>query len=258
MKEKMPLLFVGHGNPMNSITDNEFARVWNTLGKSLPKPKAILCISAHWETDGSFVTAMDTPQTIHDFGGFPDELYQVQYSAPGSPELAENIKRLVSRTCIGLDMEWGLDHGCWSVLRHLFPLADVPVVQLSIDYKKTFQQHYEIAKELAVLREKNILIMGSGNIVHNLRMVDWQNKNTAFEWAVKTNDKIKKFIVNNDYKSLLDNKTWSKEFALAAPTVEHFIPLIYIMGIKEESEKVSFFNDKIEMGSLSMTSFYCK
>lgn len=251
-------MFVGHGNPMNTITDNEFAQKWHKLGKSLPKPEAILCISAHWETEGSFLTAMENPQTIHDFGGFPYELFVVQYPAPGSPELANEIKRLVTKTDIGLDTQWGLDHGCWSIMRHLFPFADVPVVELSIDYKKTFREHFEIAKELSVLREQDILIIGSGNIVHNLRKVDWEKQDSAFDWAIEANDKIKKFIVNNDYNSLLDSKSWGKEFALAVPTPEHYIPLIYIMGAKDESETVSFFNDKIEMGSLSMSSFITK
>lgn len=254
MKALMPLLFVGHGNPMNSISDNEFTKEWKNLAAELPKPKGILCISAHWETNGTYVTAMKYPQTIHDFGGFPAELNEVNYPAPGSPELANNIKKIVTRTNIKLDLKWGLDHGCWSVLRHLFPLADVSVMQLSIDYNKTFQEHYELAKELSELRRQGIIIIGSGNIVHNLRLVEWRNENAALDWAVRFNDNIRNIIIKNDIRSLLDIKSIDKDYNLAVPTPEHFIPLIYVLALKEDKENISFFNDKIVMGSLSMTS----
>jgi len=181
----MPLLFVGHGSPMNAIEENEFTEGWRTIAGTFPKPDAILCISAHWETKGIFVTAMEQPKTIHDFGGFPSQLYEVQYPAPGDPGLANETAKLLTQTKTGLDQVWGLDHGCWSVMKHLYPAADIPVVQLSLDYQKTPQQHYDLAKELAPLREKGILVLGSGNMVHNLGMVAWDKVNEpeyGFDW----------------------------------------------------------------------------
>jgi 4,5-DOPA dioxygenase extradiol len=189
---KMPLLFVGHGNPMNAIEDNEYSNKWKTLGNELPKPQAILCVSAHWETRGTFVTAMQKPKTIHDFGGFPQELFNVEYPANGSPMLAKQIKEEVKNTIIGLDETWGLDHGCWSVIKRMYPNADVPVLQLSIDYTKPAQYHYDLAKELASLRNKGVLIVGSGNMVHNLGMVNWQNPNGGYDWANEMNSTFKK------------------------------------------------------------------
>src|ERR1700739_480782 len=181
---KMPLLFVGHGNPMNAIEQNEFSYKWKLLGVELPKPQAILCISAHWETKGTFVTAMQKPKTIHDFGGFPQELFDVQYPAPGNPSLAKQIKSEIKKTEVGLDEEWGLDHGCWSVIKRMYPNADVPVIQLSLDYTKPAQWHYDLAKELSELRHKGVLIVGSGNMVHNLGMLNWRNLNSGgYDWA---------------------------------------------------------------------------
>ena len=177
--DPMPLFFFGHGSPMNAIESNQFTRKWNEIGSNLPKPKAIICISAHWETKGSYVTAMEYPKTIHDFGGFPDELYRVQYPAPGSPELAQNVINHVTNTTIGSDLNWGLDHGCWSVVKHLYPKADIPIIQLSIDYTKDVEYHYRLAKELSALRSKGILIIGSGNIVHNLRILAWDKANES-------------------------------------------------------------------------------
>lgn len=185
---KMPVLFLGHGSPMNAIEDNEFVRVWKELGKSLPRPKAVLCVSAHWETRGTFVTAMEKPMTIHDFGGFPKALFDVQYPASGNPGLAKETKNIIKKTEVGLDDKWGLDHGCWSVIKHLYPQADVPVIQMSLDYYKSPQYHYDLAKELASLRDKGVLIVGSGNMVHNLGMVEWDKLNTdnyGFEWHWK-------------------------------------------------------------------------
>ncbi len=251
---KMPVLFVGHGNPMYTLGDNEFTRVWKSLSKELPKPKAVLCISAHWETNGTSVTTKEHPETIHDFGGFPPELYEVVYPAPGSPELAQNIQSLVKKFKVNPCDVWGFDHGSWSVLRHTFPEADVPIVELSIDYNKTFQQHYELALELSELRSQGVMIIGSGNIVHNLGKVDWRDENAALDWAVRFNDNVKKLILNNDINSLIDISSIDKNFQFAVPTPEHFIPLIYAMALKESTDKISFFNDKIVMGSLSMTS----
>lgn len=254
---QMPVLFLGHGSPMNAIEENEFVEGWRNIGKTLPRPNAILCVSAHWETRGTCVTAMENPKTIHDFGGFPKELFEVQYPAPGSPELAKETKDIVSKTEVGLDEKWGLDHGCWSVIKHLYPEADIPVIQMSLDYYQTAQYHYELAKELAALRNKGILILGSGNMVHNLRMVAWDKLNATefgYDWAIEANEKMKKFILNGDYQQLINYKSQGKAFDLAIPTPEHFLPLLYALALKDENEKVSLFNDKTVAGSLSMTS----
>jgi 4,5-DOPA dioxygenase extradiol len=251
--EIMPLLFLGHGNPMHAIHQNEFTEGWEKTAKSLPTPKAILVISAHWETEGTFVTAMVKPQTIHDFGGFPKELFDVQYPAPGSPELAMQTKDLIKKTTVKLDHEWGLDHGTWSVIKHMYPNANIPVIQMSMDYKKDPAWHYELARELATLRQKGILIIGSGNMVHNLKRADW-NATKGIDWAIEANDKIKKLILNNDHSSLINYSSLGKEVQMAIPSPEHYIPLLYILGLKMEQEKVSLFNDKTELGSISMTS----
>jgi len=250
----MPVLFIGHGSPMNAIEDNEFSRSWQAIGKTLPKPNAILCISAHWETRGTFVTAMERPPTIHDFGGFPQELFNVQYPAPGSSELASEIKNTTTKAEINLDIKWGLDHGCWSVLKHLYPDADVPVIQLSLDYDQPPQYHYDLGIELSSLRKKGILIIGSGNIVHNLRNIDWYKTNEGFGWAIEANTKLKKLITENEYSQLINYKNLGTEIKTSIPTPEHFLPLLYILAMKEENESVSFFNDKIVMGSISMVS----
>jgi 4,5-DOPA dioxygenase extradiol len=255
--EQMPVLFVGHGSPMNAIEENEFVAGWRNIGKTIPKPNAILCISAHWVTRGTHVTEMEKPLTIHDFGGFPQELFEIQYPAPGSPELAKETKELISRTSVGLDEKWGLDHGCWSVLKHIYPNADVPIVQLSLDYYQDAQYHYELAKELSSLRKKGVLIVGSGNLVHNLKMIAWDKFNEpeyAYDWAVESLDKMKEYILANDYKSLIDYKSQGNAFKLAIPTPEHYLPMIYALALKEENEKVSLFNDKTVAGSLAMTS----
>jgi 4,5-DOPA dioxygenase extradiol len=253
----MPVLFVGHGSPMNAIEENEFVFKWRELGDSIPWPKAILCISAHWETHGTFITAMPRPSTIHDFGGFPKELYNVQYPAPGSPELAFEIKREVLSTSVGLDEKWGLDHGAWSVIKNIYPGANVPVVELSMDYNLTPQYHYELAKELVLFRRKGVLIIGSGNIVHNLRMISWEHANEpeyGFDWALLANDKFKRLILDNNYKDLINYQKLGREVQMAVPTPDHFIPLLYTLALKEEKESIEFFNDKPVMGSLSMTS----
>jgi 4,5-DOPA dioxygenase extradiol len=251
----MPVLFVGHGNPMNTLSVNEFTDEWKALGRELPKPKAILCISAHWECKATYLTGMVHPETIHDFGGFPQQLYDVEYPAYGSPELASDIKKMVIKYNIEPTDKWGLDHGCWSILRHFYPDADIPVIEMSIDYNKSFRQHYDLGKELSELRKKSILIIGSGNIVHNLSRVDWKHENASHDWAVRFNDNIKELINKNDIGSILDIKSNDKDYHLAVPTPEHFIPLIYALALKEDKDKVTFFNDKIVMGSLSMTSF---
>lgn len=255
--EQMPVLFLGHGSPMNAIGENEFAIAWRRIGKLFPKPAAILCISAHWETRGTFVTAMERPETIHDFGGFPKELYAVNYPVPGDPELALKTKELITKYEVGLDQKWGLDHGCWSVVRQMYPAADVPVIQLSLDYMQGSHYHYELAKELALLRQKGVLIIGSGNIVHNLRMVDYEKLDDSefgYDWAIEANEKMKSFILSDDHQSLIDYTSQGKAFHLSVPTPEHFLPLLYVLALKGKKDKVSLFNDKIVAGSLSMTS----
>ncbi len=255
--EEMPLLFVGHGSPMNAIEENEFVTAWRNIGKTISKPTAILCISAHWETKGTFVTTTEKPETIHDFGGFPRELFEVQYPAQGSPQLAKETKDLINKTTVGLDTKWGLDHGCWSVVSRIYPKADVPIVQLSLDYSQSPQYHYELAKELASLRKKGVLIIGSGNIVHNLGMVAWDKLNEpeyGYDWAKEASDKVKKLILANDHKQLINYTSLGKEVAMAVPSPEHYLPLLYILALKKENEKVSLFNDKLVAGSLSMTA----
>jgi 4,5-DOPA dioxygenase extradiol len=255
--EKLPVLFIGHGSPMNAIEENEFTESWKEVAGSFPEPKAIVCVSAHWETKGTKVTAMRIPETIHDFGGFPRELYEVQYPAPGNPELAKEIKSLVSLTDTGLDESWGLDHGSWSVLRRMYPAANIPVIQLSLNYQQPVQFHYDLASELAPLRKKGVLIIGSGNMVHNLRLVSWENLNKpgfAFDWAAMASIKMKNFIMSDDHASLINYRSQGREFELAIPTPEHYLPLIFVLGLKEEDDTVKLFNDKAVGGSLMMTS----
>jgi len=251
---KMPVLFVGHGSPMNAIEDNEFSKAWEKMGATLPKPKVIICISAHWETRGTYVTAMENPKTIHDFGGFPKALFDVQYPAPGSPETAEEVKGEAKKAIIGLDQAWGLDHGCWSVAKRMFPKADVPIIQLSLDYTKDAQWHYEFAKELSILRNKGVLILGSGNMVHNLGLINWNDFNAKMDWAEEANEKFKNLITQNDVQSLISYSKLGKSASLAIPTPEHYLPMLYSLSMKEEKENLSFFNDKT-MGPISMTSF---
>lgn len=251
---KMPVLFLGHGSPMNAIELNEFSSGWRAVGKSLPVPVAILCISAHWETRGTFVTAMEKPRTIHDFGGFPQALFEVQYPAPGSPVLAIETSNLITQTQVGHDETWGLDHGAWSVIKHLYPKADIPVIQLSLDYSMTPQQHYDLAKELSALREKGVLIIGSGNIVHNLRTIDWKNQQGGYDWAIEADTKVRELIADNNHKPLIDYDKAGRAFGMAIPTPEHYLPLLYTLALQGKNEEASFFNTKTIMGSISMTS----
>jgi len=255
--EKMPVLFLGHGSPMNAIEENEFVLGFRSIGKNIPRPKAILMISAHWETKGTFVTAMEKPRTIHDFGGFPQALFDVQYPAPGSPELAIETQSIIKKTTVGLDQKWGLDHGAWSVVKHLYPKADIPIIQMSIDYSQNAQYHYDLAKELSILRNKGILIIGSGNMVHNLGLVAWDKLNTvdfAYDWAIEASNKMKKYILDDDHQALINFKSQGKAFDLAIPSAEHYLPLIYTLALKGKNENVSLFNDKAVAGSLTMTS----
>lgn len=253
--EKTPLFFVGHGSPMNGIEDNEFSRRWKKIGETVQQPRAVLVISAHWFTKGTHITAMEAPRTIHDFGGFPQALFDVQYPAPGDPVLAKEAASLVRKTTVGLDHEWGLDHGTWSIIKHMYPLANIPVLQLSIDYTQPPQYHYELAAELAALRKKGVLIVGSGNMVHNLRIMDWSLKDNGYDWAVEMNDKFKTLIANGDHAPLIQYESLGSAAKLSIPTLEHYLPMLYILGLKGEKENLEFFNDKTLMGSISMTSF---
>jgi 4,5-DOPA dioxygenase extradiol len=255
--KKMPVLFVGHGNPMNAIEDNEFTKGWKNAAAGIPAPAAILVISAHWETKGTYVTAMEKPRTIHDFGGFPKQLFDIEYPASGSKWLAEETKKEVTTTAVGLDEAWGLYHGAWSVLTHLYPQATIPVIQFSLDYTKNAQYHYDLAKELQALRKKGVLIIGSGNMVHNLSYVQIRedfNAHFGHDWAIEANESFKKLITDNDYKSLIDYKKYSKAFNISAPTPEHYLPMLYSIALREKDEDISFFNDALVGGSLSMTS----
>lgn len=255
--EQMPVLFLGHGSPMNAIEENEFVTGFKKVGEEIPKPQAILCISAHWETKGTFVTAMENPRTIHDFGGFPPELYEVQYPAPGNPSLAKKAKEVITTTEVTLDQQWGLDHGSWSVIKHLYPDADVPVVQLSLDYTRPPQDHYDLAKELAAFRKKGVLIVGSGNMVHNLRKVAWHKLNEvdfAFDWAQEASGKMKDLIAAEDHKSLIQYTSQGTAFRLAIPTAEHYLPLLYALALKGDDEELQIFNDKAVGGAITMTS----
>lgn len=250
----MPVLFLGHGSPMNAIEDNPFTQGWQTVGKGLPRPNAILCISAHWETRGTYVTGMDRPRTIHDFGGFPQALFDVQYPAPGSPELARLSQDAVTSAHVGIDHAWGLDHGAWSVIIHLFPKADIPVVQLSLDRNLKPEQHYALARALSSLRKKGILIIGSGNMVHNLGVIDWHNPDGGFDWAQEASTRMKQLITSGDHGSLVNYAANGKAFQLSIPTPEHYLPLLYTLALKGEKDPVSLFNDRLVMGSIAMTS----
>ncbi len=254
--ERMPALFVGHGSPMNALEDNQFTQGWRQLATEMPRPKAILVVSAHWLTDGTHVTAMEKPQTIHDFGGFPKALFDAQYPAPGDPELAKSIAEEVKSTTVGLNQDWGLDHGAWSVTLPMYPKADIPVLQLSIDYAKPGEYHYALARELSSLRKKGILIIGSGNMVHNLRMVDFSkiDSDYGFDWAIEMNELFKKKILDGDHRPLLDHYSLGASARLAIPTPDHYYPLLYTLGLQEKGEAAEIFNDKAVAGSLTMTS----
>ena len=255
--EKIPVLFLGHGSPMNAIEENQFVQGFRNISREIPKPNAILCISAHWFTNGTFVTAMQNPKTIHDFYGFPKELFEVNYPAPGSPELAKETAALLLPEIVEEDHSWGLDHGAWSVIKHLYPDAEIPVIQLSIDYTKPPQYHFDLAKKLQKLREKGILIIGSGNIVHNLRMIDWKNINivgAGWDWAIEAREKTNNWLLEGNFQNLIDYHRQGVALQTAVPSPDHYLPLIYSLGLKEKSENLSLFNDELIGGSLSMTS----
>jgi len=256
-EQLMPVLFIGHGSPMNGIEDTAFSRRWSEMAGEIPVPKAVLVVSAHWFTRGTKITAMDFPQTIHDFGGFPQALFDVQYPAPGNPALAKETASLIHSAHVELNHDWGLDHGTWTVVRHMYPQANIPVLQLSIDFTKGPQFHYDLGKELYALRKKGVLIMGSGNMVHNLRMVAWDKLNVpdfAYEWATQINSTFRTLIQDGDHKPLINYTSLGKEAQLAIPTPEHYLPLMYTLALQGTKDTVSFFNDKAVGGSLTMTS----
>lgn len=256
-EQVMPVLFIGHGSPMNGIQDNEFSRRWTQMAKEIPTPAAVLVVSAHWFSKGTKITAMDFPATIHDFGGFPQELFDVQYPAPGNPELAREIASLLHSTHAELDHDWGLDHGTWTIIRHMYPKADIPILQLSIDYTKSPQYHYDLAKELHSLRKKGVLIIGSGNMIHNLRMVAWDKMDQpgyGYDWALKMNDTFMQLIADGNHQPLIHFENLGSEGRLAIPTPEHYLPLLYSLGLKTMKDEISFFNNKAVAGSLTMTS----
>ena len=256
-EDTMPALFIGHGSPMNGIEDNPFSQSWRAIGQQTPVPKAVLVISAHWLTRGTHITAMDNPRTIHDFGGFPKALFEVQYPAPGNPQLALETKELITSTPVGLDHEWGLDHGTWTVVRHMYPEANIPVLQLSIDYNKPAAYHYNLAKELVSLRKKGVLIIGSGNMIHNLGMIAWDKiseSDYGYDWAVEMNSVFKDKISSGDHQALIKYEGLNPASKLAIPTPDHYYPLIYLLALQDRQEEPEFFNDKLVGGSLNMTS----
>jgi 4,5-DOPA dioxygenase extradiol len=252
MTNRLPVIFFGHGNPMNALLQNRYSEAWRQLGQSIPQPKAILCVSAHWYVNETAVTAMDEPPTIHDFGGFPEELYKVEYPAKGSPQLAARVRDLLAPVETRLDDDWGMDHGSWSVLVHAYPEADVPVIQLSIDRTKPASFHYELAKRLAPLRDEGVLITASGNIVHNLRLIEWNNRAEPHGWAVRFNRQVKDHLLQKDHAPLIAYEQMGDDARLAIPTPDHYLPLLYAMALHQEDEPVAFAVDGIDLGSISM------
>lgn len=255
---RMPAFFIGHGNPMNALFDNAFTKKLNTIRETFEKPKAILVVSAHWLTKGTYVSTNPSPKTIYDFGGFPDELYKVKYEPKGSPELADQITKAINYTSVSQDQNMGLDHGAWTILKHIYPLADIPTFQLSIDYSKPPVFHYELAKQLSYLRNKGVLIIGSGNIVHNLGMVDFKNPNNVYDWAREFDTTVKNLLDTGDDISLIHYEKLGKSAQLSIPTNDHYLPMLYILGLKNKNEHVSTLYESLEMGSLSMRSFVIK
>ena len=248
---RMPVLFVGHGNPMNAIRGNRYRAAWEDLGRRLPRPRAILCISAHWETRNSYVTATETPETIHDFYGFPKALFDVRYPAPGEPALAQRVAGLVTSERVRLDPGRGLDHGAWSILVAMYPDADVPVVQLSIDTSQPGQHHYALARQLAPLRDEGVLVIGSGNVVHNLRLFDFRDP-TPREWALRADEEIRAHVAARDHDALVEYPA-REDAHLPVPTPEHYLPLLYAIALQQDDETTRFFNAEVQ-GSISMTS----
>jgi len=255
MPQIMPAIFFGHGNPMNAVMNNNYTEGWRRMGKQTPKPKAILSISAHWFVPKTGVTISTAPRTIHDFGGFPRELYQVQYPAPGDPELARRVKTLLEPLQVNLDNSWGLDHGTWSVLRHVYPAADVPVVQLSIDETQPSSFHFDIGRKLAPLRDEGILIVGSGNLVHNLHTYAWgRHVPDPYDWAIRFENEAKEMMLAGEYKPLINYETLGPEASLSIPTPDHYLPLLYVIATRQQGEAITFPIEGVDGGSISMLS----
>src|SRR5271157_5219668 len=262
MADKMPVLFIGHGSPMNVIQDNAFTKSLAEWGKRLPRPEAIMVISAHWLTTGSFITCMDRRRTIHDFYGFPDELYAINYPSPGAPEVARQVAETIRKVPVGCNQDWGLDHGCWAVLKYLYPKADIPVFQLSLDYlfndwhPKPLQYHYDLAAELAGLRQRRILIVGSGNIVHNLSLINFQNVEAEpFGWSVEFDEQVKSNLLSRNHQDLIDLGNMGRSAELAAPTLDHYLPMVYVIALQERNEEIKFTYEGFQHGSISMRCF---
>jgi 4,5-DOPA dioxygenase extradiol len=254
----LPVIFFGHGNPMNGIERNAATLGWNAIGRAIPRPKGIVCISAHWYLRGTTALTINTaPRTIHDFGGFPEELYAVRYPAPGDPDLARRVQQVLRPLPAELDESWGLDHGTWSVLTHVYPLADVPVVQLSIDASQPASFHYDIGRRLAVLREEGILIIGSGNLVHNLRMIRWNEPGGAYDWAVRFEHRVKELLAGGEHDPLIQYPSLGSEALLAVPTPDHYLPLLYVLGAAGKDTVVDFPVAGMEFGSISMLTVRC-
>ncbi|HEU4601305.1 MAG TPA: 4,5-DOPA dioxygenase extradiol [Steroidobacteraceae bacterium] len=255
MSTRLPAIFFGHGNPMNALADNEYTRAWRQMGEEIGKPKSILCISAHWYTQATAVTVAERPKTIHDFGGFPRALFEMNYPAPGNAQLAHDVQDLLKPLEVAADLEWGLDHGTWAVLCHVYPQADVPVVQLSIDERLPPRDHYEIGRKLAALRDRGVLIVGSGNLVHNLHAYAWgRHVAQPYDWAVRFESQAKEWMQRGDHEPLINYESLGKDAALSAPTPEHYLPLLYVLGAQQPGDSVSFPVAGIDGGSVSMLS----
>ncbi|MGI6168498.1 MAG: 4,5-DOPA dioxygenase extradiol [Christensenellales bacterium] len=251
---RMPVIFVGHGSPMNAIEDNHDTRNWREMAKNIEKPVSIVSISAHWYTKGTKIMNEENPKTIYDMYGFPKELYEVQYTIPGNPKLAEQAKKLISKPAV-FDHSWGIDHGTWSVLVHMYPKRDIPVFQISIDAAASPEVHYQIGRELKSLRDEGVLLLGSGNIVHNLRMVDWGMADKGFDWAYEFDDFIKETIKNRDHETIMNYSSLGQIAELAVPMPDHFNPILYVLGASDQEDTISIYNGHCMMGSLSMTSY---
>ncbi len=252
---RMPAVFFGHGSPMNTLESNRHTIAWEQFGRRAPRPRGILCVSAHWYIGGTAVTAMPRPRTIHDFGGFPKALFEVQYPAPGDPALASRVRHLLAPTEVIEDTsQWGLDHGTWSVLKHVYPKADVPVVQLAIDATKPLADHYQLAKRLAPLRDEGVLVVGSGNVVHNLGTVAWAPGAAPYPWATRFNETVRSRLLANNHEALTDMSVLGEDGASSIPTPEHYLPLLYVIALQEPGDRVEFLTDGIELGSISMLS----
>ncbi|HVT42762.1 MAG TPA: 4,5-DOPA dioxygenase extradiol [Thermoanaerobaculia bacterium] len=251
--ERMPTFFIGHGNPMNALLDNDYTRAWSAIGRSIPRPRAILAVSAHWYLPATLLTAMETPRTIHDFGGFPRELFGVAYPAPGDPDLASRVQSMLAPLAVGLDLSWGLDHGTWSVLCHLFPDAGIPVVQLSIDETQPPEFHYQIGRRLAPLRDEGVLVIGSGNLVHNLHTYAWGRHSVEpFDWAIRFEERARALMVSRDHRPLIDYESLGRDALLSIPTPDHYLPLLYTIALQRDDETVTFPVEGVDGGSVSM------